>query len=127
MDLYSNTIMVSQQLLANNPGAVKGLLRALNRGLKDAYADRAAAIDAVLKREPLLNSQIERERLDLMFSFDMSAPEVKQIGVGDVLDDRLERNIKIIVDATGLPSTPTATEVFKRAFLPPISARLKDF
>ncbi|MGB8743217.1 MAG: ABC transporter substrate-binding protein [Xanthobacteraceae bacterium] len=126
MDLYSNTIMVSQSLLKNNPDAVEGLLRAINRGIKDAHDDRNAAIDAVLKREPLLNRDIERERLDLMFSFDMSGPEVKQIGVGDALDDRIERNIKIIVDAQGLSRTPTASEVFNRSVLPPLSARLKN-
>lgn len=126
MDLYSNTIMVSQAMLASHPEAIKGFLRALNRGLKDAYQDRKAAVEAVLKREPLLNAQIERERLDLMFSFDMSAPEVKTIGVGDVSEERLDRNIRIIVDANKLPRTPAPNEIFDRRFLPPLSERLKE-
>ena len=46
MDLYSNTVMVSQAFIASHPEAVKGFLRALNRGLKDAYADRKAALDS---------------------------------------------------------------------------------
>lgn len=125
MDLYSNAILVSQALIANNPNAVKGFLRALNRGLHDAYADRKAAVDAVLKREPLLKPEIEHERLDLMFTFDMSAPEVKEIGVGEVSQARLERNIRIIVDANKLPRTPAPHEVFNRNFLPPLSERLK--
>ena len=125
MDLYSNTIIVSKALAEKNPKAVKGFIRALNRGLKDSYNDRDAAVKAVLKREPLLKPEIERERLDLMFSFDMSAPEVKKNGVGDVTDERLKRNIEIVVDANNLPRTPKPSEVFNRSFLPPASERLK--
>jgi NitT/TauT family transport system substrate-binding protein len=126
MDLYSNTIIVSKDLVAQNPNAVKGFLRALNRGLKDAHADRKAAVDAVFKREPLLNAAIERERLDLMFDYDMSAPEINEIGVGDVVDSRLERNISIIVQANSLPRSPAPSEVFNRSFLPPLTERLKQ-
>ncbi len=125
MDLYSNTIIVSKNLIEKNPQAVKGFIKALNRGLKDSYNDRDAAVKAVLKREPLLKPEIERQRLDLMFSFDMGAPEVKKNGVGDVVDERLERNIRIVVDANDLPRTPKPSEVFDRSFLPPVSERLK--
>lgn len=126
MDLYSNTIVASQEFLKEHPEAVKGFVRALNKGLKDAHEDREAAVAAVLKREPLLNPEIERERLDLMFSFDMAAPEVKEIGVGDVTDERLQRNIDLIVDAKGLPASPAPGDVFDRSFLPEPAERLKD-
>ena len=124
MDLYSNAIIASKTLVTENPNAVKGFLRALNRGLKDADADRKAGLDAVLKREPLLNAAIERDRLDLMFNFDLSAPEVKEIGVGEIVDSRLDRNIRIIVEANNLPRSPAPSEVFNRSFLPPRSERL---
>jgi len=127
MDLYSNTIMVSKALIAQNPNAVKGFVRALNRGIKDAQADRAAGIAAVLKREALLNAAIERERFDLMYSFDMSAPEMKDVGLGDWVDSRVERNIKIIVEANQLPRSPSLNEVIDRRFLPPASERIKQF
>jgi NitT/TauT family transport system substrate-binding protein len=126
MDLYSNAIIVSKALIAQDPNAVKGFLRALNRGLKDANADRKAAVDAVLKLEPLLNAAIERERLDLMFNFDMSAPEMKEIGIGDVVDARLERNVRIIGQANNLPRLPAPGEVFNRNFLPPLAERPKQ-
>ena len=35
MDLYSNAIVVSRQLARDNPAAVAGLLRAINRGVAD--------------------------------------------------------------------------------------------
>ena len=51
---------------------------------------------------------------------------MKPIGVGEVTDDRLKRNIQIIVDANKLPRTPAPNEVFDRRFLPPASERLKE-
>jgi len=80
---------------------VKGFVRALNRGIKDAQADRAAGIVSVLKREALLNAAIERERFDLMYSFDMSAPEMKDVGLGDWVDyfQRVAA-LPVAVDAT---------------------------
>jgi NitT/TauT family transport system substrate-binding protein len=126
LDLYSNTIIVSKALITQNPNAVKGFLRALNRGIKDAHADRIAAVDSVIKRESLLNAPLERERLGLMFSFDMSGPETKELGVGDVTDARLQRNIGIVVDANNLSRSPAPAEVFDRRFLPPPSERLKQ-
>jgi NitT/TauT family transport system substrate-binding protein len=125
MDLYSNTIIVSKALIAQNPNAVKGFLKALNRGIKDANADREAAVASVMKRESLLNAAVERERLGLMFSFDMSGPESKSVGVGEVVDARIERSIRIVVDANNLPRSPSAGEVFDRGFLPPAADLMK--
>lgn len=106
LDLYSNAIIVSKRLTQESPDAVRCFLRALTRGIKDAIADPEAAVQSVLKREPLLKPVIERERLDSMFKNDMNAAEAAQIGLGDVLDNRLERTIKIVVEANGLPKTP---------------------
>ena len=52
LDLYSNTIVVSRQLAKDNPNAVKGLLKALNRAIGDTLANPEAGMDTVLKREP---------------------------------------------------------------------------
>jgi len=125
MDLYSNAIIVAKELITKNPKAVAGFLRALNHGIKDAVADPDAAVKSVLKREPLLNPKIERERLGLTFKFDMSGPETAKVGLGDVIDSRLKRNIDIVVDANKLQRVPKPSEVFDRRFLPPMSERVK--
>jgi NitT/TauT family transport system substrate-binding protein len=61
-----------------------------------------------------------------MFNFDMSAPEMKEIGIGDVVDARLERNVHIIAQANNLPRLPAPSEVFDRSFLPPLAERPKQ-
>ena len=47
VDVYSNGVMVSQKMLRENPEAVRGLVKAVNRALMDAVANPDAAIDAV--------------------------------------------------------------------------------
>jgi NitT/TauT family transport system substrate-binding protein len=123
MDLYSNAIIVSRKFAKEHPEAVKGFLAALNHSIKDAMADRQAAIDAVAAREPLIKPAIERARLDATLADEMTHPEIARIGIGDISDDRMAKAIDILVRAKELPRTPTVAEIFDRSFLPPASER----
>jgi NitT/TauT family transport system substrate-binding protein len=118
MDLYSNAIIVSKTLVTQNPEAVRGFLRALNRSIKDAIKDPEAAIASVVKREPLVKPGVERERFDATLADEMSHPELAKIGLGDVDDERLKKSIDILVAASGLPRAPAPAEIFDRSFLP---------
>ena len=123
MDLYSNAIIVSRKFVKEHPDAVKGFVRAINHGIKDAIADPQAAIDAVAKREPLIKPAIERARLDATLADEMSHPEIAKIGVGDISDERMTKAIEILVKAKELPRAPSVSEIFDRSFLPPLSDR----
>lgn len=123
MDLYSNAIIVSRKFAKEHPEAVKGFLAALNHGIKDAMANRQAAIDAVSAREPLIKPAIERARLDATLADEMTHPEIARIGIGDISDDRMAKAIDILVQAKELPRTPAVGEIFDRSFLPPASER----
>ncbi len=124
LDLYSNGMMVSKKLAQEQPEAVKGLLRAVNRAVHDAIANPDAAVDAMLKREPLLDRATERERLLLTVKWLIATPEAREIGVGDVRDERLAAAIKQVAESYELPRTPAAGEVYSRAFLPPRADRI---
>jgi NitT/TauT family transport system substrate-binding protein len=123
MDLYSNAIIVSRKFAKENPDAVKGFLKALNRGVKDAMADPKAAIEAVQKREPLIKPEIERARLEATLSDEMTSPEISKIGHGDINDARMSKAIDILVSAKELPRTPKVGDVFDRSFMPPLADR----
>lgn len=124
MDLYSNAIIVSADLIENQPEVVEGLVRAINRGVKDALADPQAAIDAVAEREPLLDLDLELARFEATVTDEMSHPEIAEIGLGAVDMDRLSVAIDVLVDANELPRTPDAAEIFDSSFLPPLEDRL---
>lgn len=118
LDLYSNGVMVSQKLAKEKPEAVKGLVRAINRALKDVMANPDAAIDLIAKTESLINKDIEKRRLLYVYRTLIDTPEARAAGLGDVDDARLTRSVDIIAQSFELPRKPTAAEVFNRAFLP---------
>jgi NitT/TauT family transport system substrate-binding protein len=122
MDLYSNAIIVSKKLATENPEAVKGLIAAINHGLQDSLKDPDAAIAAVAKREPLIKPAVEKERLEATLKDEMNSPEIVKIGLGNVDKARLKKSIDILVEANGLPRTPTVDEIYTDKFMPPVSA-----
>lgn len=124
MDLYSNGMIVSKALAAEQPELVAGMNAAINKGLVDTLADMDAAIEAVARREPLINKEVEKERLIATLQDEMGHEEVATTGLGNVDDDRFKAAIDIIVQANDLPRTPDMAEVFTKDFLPPEDERL---
>ena len=121
MDLYSNGIIVSKKLVNEKPEVVKGLVRAINKGVADMLKEPDAAVASVARREPLIKIPVERERLDATVRDEMNHPEVATIGLGNVDTARLKRSIDILVDADNLPRPPAVEEIFTPAMLPPLA------
>lgn len=123
MDLYSNGLMVSQRLLDENPDAVAGLVRAVNKASIEIGVDQDTAMEAVVSYDNLVNAEIERQRLNFAYERLMASEEAAEIGLGDVDDERLARAIDIVVEGYGLTATPAVDQVFSREFLPPREER----
>lgn len=123
LDLYSNGVLVSQQLAKDKPQAVSGLVRAINRAIKDCIAQTDACIDNLAKNEPLINKDIEKRRLQYTAKSLMLTPETARLGLGDVDDARMARAIAQLDESYGLPRSPAPGEVFNRSFLPPKEER----
>ena len=118
LDLYSNTVLFSRNFVRDNPKAVQGFLKALNRAIVDTVANPEMAMDSLMKREPLLKRDAEKERLVATLKEEMSHPEIAKIGLGDVDSVRLKRSIGVVVEANQLTRAPLPEEVFNRSFLP---------
>ncbi len=123
MDLYSNAVVFSRAFVKDNPKAVQGFLKALNRALDETIADPSTSVDFVMKREPLLKREVELERLLATLKLEMNHPEVAKIGFGDVDADRLKRSIALVVEANQLPRAPAPEEIFDARHLPPRGER----
>lgn len=124
MDLYSNGMIVSKQLAAESPDVVKGMVSAINRGVADTLADLDAAVESVAAREPLINKEIEKERLIATLQDEMNHPELANTGLGAVDPARFKESIDLVVKANNLPRTPDASEIFTDAFLPSADERI---
>jgi NitT/TauT family transport system substrate-binding protein len=123
LDLYSNGVMVAAKFAREKPDAVKGLVRAINRAVKESVADPDAAIALIAKTEPLISKDIERRRLTYVYDTLMATPEAAKLGIGEVDDARLGRSIATIAESYGLAKPPSVGQVFDRKFLPPAVER----
>ncbi|SEA32920.1 ABC transporter substrate-binding protein [Rubrimonas cliftonensis] len=124
MDLYSNALIVSKRLAEEHPEQVRGVVAAIDRGIRDTLADPDAAIDAVARREALIDKRVEKLRLMATLSDEMGHPEIAEFGLGMPDPERLKKAIDIVVKANGLSRTPALDEVFTDAFLPPMADRI---
>lgn len=123
-DFYGSALMVSPKFLKEKPHVVAGLVRAINRGVVDSLKDPEAGIYASARKDPSMNKASEMKRLQVTLSHEMSHAEGKQIGIGDVDDQRLSRAILMLTKSKGLPRTPSVSEIFTRKFLPPLADRV---
>jgi len=123
LDLYSNGVMVSQKLAKDHPEAVKGLVRAINRSVKEVMADPDAAIAMLAAKEPLINKDIEKRRLLYVYKTLIDTPEARANGIGDVDDGRMAKAVDAIAQSYDLTSKPKLADVFNRSFLPPKAER----
>ena len=123
MDLYSNGLMVSRALLTENPDAVAGLVRAVNKATMEVAANQDSSVEAIMAFDNLVDPELERARLEFALTNLMNAPEVTEIGMGDLVDERLTRSIEIVAKGYGLDRLPEASEIFDRSFLPTMETR----
>jgi NitT/TauT family transport system substrate-binding protein len=118
VDLYSNGLMVSAKLVKEKPEAVKGLVRAINKAIKETIANPDAAIELLAAKEPLINKDIEKRRLIYVYKTLIDTPEARAGGIGDINTARMTAAIATIAESYELPRKPSVDEVFSRAFLP---------
>ncbi|WP_213736137.1 ABC transporter substrate-binding protein [Bradyrhizobium sp. dw_411] len=124
LQLYGNSVAASPRFLKEKPEAVKGFLRATVKGLQDVARDPELGVKAALAFEPLLNADIERERLRVAMNCCILTENVKKSGYGDMDAERLGKMIAVISKAYNLPRQPTVAEVFDPSFLPPLKDRM---
>lgn len=124
LELYANSVAASRQFLKEHPDAVRGFIRATIKGLKDMARDPELAVNAAVAYEPLLNPDIERERLRVAMECCILTETVRKKGFGDVDQDRLRKIIATITDAYQLPRKPALEEVFTPDYLPPVKDRM---
>src|SRR3984957_7398619 len=120
----SNGIMVSPKLAREHPEAVKGLLRAINRSLKETVENPDAAIALLATEEPLIKNDIERRRLLYVYKSLIDTPETREPRLGDVSDIRLKSAIATIATSFELPRLPNPGDIFDHAFLPAKTERI---
>lgn len=124
LELYSNSVAVSPKFMKENPEAVRGFIRATIRGARDLVKNPEDGVAAALAYEPLLDANIERERLRAALECCIATNAVMTQGYGDFNRERLQKDIDLISKAYKLPRKPSLDEMFDSSFLPPQNERL---
>jgi NitT/TauT family transport system substrate-binding protein len=123
VNLYGNTIIVSQKFAQEKPEAVKGLLRAIMKGVQDTVKDPSNAVDSVIKRNDVAKKEVELERLKMVLEQNMITPWVKENGFGGIDKERFAKALDQIGMTFTYKAKPTAESVFTEEFLPAVDQR----
>lgn len=118
MDLYSNSIVVSDKLRTSNPDAVKRLVAVTARGWQAAVADPKAALDALQKHSPLINPTLELAKLQWLIKNEVVTEESKANGLGAIKPERLAKALDILTSTYNLSTKLKPENVFDASFLP---------
>jgi NitT/TauT family transport system substrate-binding protein len=124
VDLYGNVIIANPDTMRFAPKAVAGFVRATIRGIQDTVKNPEAAIDSLMKRNPIAKRDVELERLKLSLAKNFVTPEVQKNGLGAVDMKRLERSIDQIGLTFQYTNKPKAADIFTAQYLPPKEQRL---
>lgn len=126
LDLYSTCFLTTRNYAQANPQVVRGALRALFRSLAYAWHHPDESIAALKSQEPLSDVAIERERYIFNGEQHLITEHVRQNGFSDVDPIRLQRGIRSVEEAFGLPPRLTPADVYTEAYLPPRAQRMLD-
>lgn len=124
LDFYGNGLIASPKLMAENPQAITGFLRAVVKGWRDVIADPEAGIAAVKAADPLIDPALEMDRLRMAIDNNVLTDEVKANGMGGIDDARMEKAIEQVTYAFGIAAKPAVADVFTAEFLPPQAERM---
>ena len=124
LDLYGNGIIVNPDFMRFSPKAVQGFVKGTIRGIQETIRDPEAAVDAVIKRNPIAKRDVELERLKLSLERNFVTPDVKKNGIGAIDPKRLERSIEQIGLTFQYTNKPKAADIFTAQYLPPREQRL---
>lgn len=124
LDLYGNAIIVNPDFAKANPDAVKGFLKAAVKGYQETISNPAAAVQHVLSRNEKPNEEVELRRLIMAIGHHIVTEESRAIGLGDIVDIRLEKSIKQLDSIHNFATSPKASDIFDKRYLPEMGLRL---
>lgn len=124
MQLFSSGVLVRKDYAAANPEVVKSFIRATIKGMQDLVANPKAGIVSLMKRDKLLNFNIELLRYELIRDIGLLTPHVAKSGVSTVERERYERAAALVAEAFNLKVNPKMEDTYTDRFLPPQSERM---
>ncbi|MCR4522871.1 MULTISPECIES: ABC transporter substrate-binding protein [Bosea] len=122
--LYGSAVIVSGKLLASKPDAVRGLVRAVMRGIRDVAVNPGAGAQFVLRRNESAQADVERDKLAAVIERNVLTPYVRAHGLGGIDRERWTQALGQLALAGAFRDKARAGDAFTDAYLPPASERM---
>jgi NitT/TauT family transport system substrate-binding protein len=119
----SNSLVASKAMMETKPDLTRRMAQAVARCWIEGNKDRQGCIDAVTKREPLLDAKTELARLNFVYDTHILTKNVRENGLGAAADQRLKTSMDILAESLGFPRQLQVAECYDPQFQPPIQAR----
>jgi NitT/TauT family transport system substrate-binding protein len=118
LPLYGDAVVVNTAFAAAHPEAVKGLLRAVTKGLREAVRSPTRAIESVMKRNEAAKKDVELERLRMAIRDNILTEETQVNGLGGIDTDRFARGVELLTQVLKPKAKIGAADLFDASFLP---------
>ena len=125
LKLYGNAIIVNTDFASSNAKVVKSFLGAVGKGWKDAVLNPSSAIDALVKRNPAADKNLEERRFNLALSGNVMTDYVLKNGMGNIDKARFEAAIAQLSETYKYKTKPDSKLYFTDAYLPKGGFKLK--
>ena len=125
LKLYGNAIIVNTDFASSNAKVVKSFLGAVGKGWKDAVSNPSSAIDALVKRNPAADKNLEERRFNLALTGNVMTDYVIKNGMGNIDEARFEAAIAQLSETYKYKTKPNAKLYFTDAYLPKGGFKLK--
>jgi NitT/TauT family transport system substrate-binding protein len=124
LDGFGNAIFATREFVEKNPRTVAAFTKGLNKAMKEMISNPKAAIEAIKGRDPLINTDLESQRLVLYIKELLLTPNVKQNGFSAVDTGKMERQIASVLDAFNVKTSMSVASLYTDKFLPPKADRI---
>jgi NitT/TauT family transport system substrate-binding protein len=115
--IYGHCILTTPEFAEKNPEVVRKVVLAISLALRDAIADPMKSIEALQKRNPLLDETVEMTRLQAVIDNAIATERVKQTGLSDVDPGKLKSTIEMVAKTFNTPAADPAS-IYRADFLP---------
>lgn len=126
VDICGSSIVTTQAFAEKNPDAIKKFVTGLVHGLNVMIDDRNKSMASLKTFDPLLNDDIEKDRMVLSLNTMLVTQNVLKNGYSAMDMGRLDKMLKAVTPAFNI-AIPSATDVYTDKYLPSAADRTVHF
>src|SRR5262249_26017944 len=123
LDLLGSGRVASESFVQAHPDVVKAFARATIKGMRDGLARPGDAVASAMKRDALMQHDLELARFNILADAAVMTENVKANGLNHIDNERLRRIIGYVAKSMEIASPPRPEEIFRSGFLPPREER----